>query len=244
MRMDSKRDIIIIDMDKLELYSEAIDHFVSIIKNVRELRNDKVRHGKNINVFTLWNNFSGLSEPIHSKILHFFLSDNPMHGQGYLFLGLFLKRIGISIQDKDEWVVTAETGRVDVMLKRFYPRSIVIIENKSNWAGDQPNQLYRYWYQNIHLSEEDCKPEYYVNHPEYQIVYLVPNKDKLLSDNSMERPSDYPKTLPEILPITPHIFSFEEEVSEWLTECISVLPDENTPLINLITQYKDYCKNL
>lgn len=49
---------------------------------------------KYVNVFSLWNEFSGISEPIHSRILHFFLSDNPMHGQGKLSLSAFLEYIG------------------------------------------------------------------------------------------------------------------------------------------------------
>ena len=60
----------------------------------------------------------------------------------------------------------------------------------------------------------------------------------------MERPIDYPENLPPILPIKPYIFSFEEEISDWLNECIESLPKENTPLINLFYQYKEYCKNL
>ena len=231
-------------MNKIEQYSEVIDDFVSIMKHIKDERSNNVRQGKYFNVFTLWNNFSGLTEPIHSRILQFFLSANPMHGQGNLFLGFFLKRIGIDIEHGEEWVSTAETGRVDIMLKRYHPRSVVIIENKSNWAGDQPNQLYRYWYENIHLNEEDCHPEYYDKHPEFKIVYLVPNKDKQLSENSIERPSDYPSYLPDRLPVKPYIFSFEEEISDWLTECIKSLPEENTPLTNLISQYKEYCKNL
>ena len=168
-------------MNKIELYSAVINDMVSIVRQVKEERQNNVRKGKYINVFTLWNHFSGLTEPIHSRILHFFLSSDSMHGQGYLFLALFLKRIGIDIQECDEWVTTAEIGRVDVMLKRFHPRSVIIIENKSNWAGDQPNQLYRYWFENIHRSEEDCHSDFYDSHPEYKIVYLVPNKDKQLS---------------------------------------------------------------
>jgi len=231
-------------MNKLEYYSKAIDVFVSIMTQIKKVRNDYVKHGKNVNVFSLWNEFSGLTEPIHSRILHFFLSDNPMHGQGHLFLKLFLKHLGLDVQENDEWVATAEMGRVDVMLKRYFPRSIILIENKSNWANDQPNQLYRYWFQNIHQNEDDCHPEYYASHPEYKIVYLVPNKYKVLSDNSLERPSDYPESLPEKLPMAPYVFSFDEEVSDWLTECISSLPKENTPLINLVSQYINYCKNL
>ena len=54
-------------MNKLEKYSAAINDFVSIMEQVREKRDSDARRGKNINVFTLWNRFSGLTEPIHSR---------------------------------------------------------------------------------------------------------------------------------------------------------------------------------
>lgn len=232
-------------MNKLEEYSVAINDFVSIMEQVREKRNSNAKLGKNINVFTLWNRFSGLTEPIHSRILHFLLTADPMHGQGNLFLKLLLKRIGIDDdKDSNEWIVTAEKGRVDIMLKRYHPHSIVIIENKSNWAQDQENQLYRYWFKNIHRYEEDCRPEFYDNHPEYKIVYLVPDKSKKYCDNSLERPSDLSSNLPQKLPIKPIVLSFKEEISDWLKECMESLPEENTPLINLISQYNEYCKEL
>ncbi len=230
--------------NKIELYSKAIDNFVHMIKKVNEERENDIKNGKYVNVFSLWNDISGITEPIHSRILQFFLSTNPMHGQGKLFLLLFLKRLGIDAYEKDEWITTAEIGRVDVLLKRFHPHSVVIIENKSNWAGDQPNQLYRYWFQNIHRNENDCYPSYYEKHSEYKIVYLVPNEYKSLSDFSLKKPLDYPENLPDILPIKPIIFSFNKEIYDWLTECAMSLPSENTPLFNMISQYKEYCKNL
>ena len=223
---------------------KAIRDFASIMKEVKAKKARDVQRGKYINVFSLWNAFSGITEPIQSRILHFFLSDNPMRGQGNLFLRLFLARVDIEVSESDEWVVTAEKGRVDIMLKRFFPRSVVIIENKSNWAGDQLHQLYRYWYEQIHRDEEDCSPLFYAKHPEYKIIYLVPNKQKTWSDNSLERPLDYSKNLPAQLPIRPILFSFDEEISDWLDECVDSLPKENRPLIDLISQYRAYCKNL
>lgn len=231
-------------MNQLDIYSRSLDSFVLMMRHIEEERNRRVQRGELINIFSLWNSLSGITEPIHSRILQFFLSDNPMHGQGFSFLRLFLKCIGIDSQSDDEWVVTAETGRVDIMIKRFHPRSVVIIENKSNWAGDQPNQLYRYWYQNIHRCNEDCKQEYYHEHPEYKIVYLIPDSQKIISNDSLAKPHDYPEELPDILPIKPIFFSFKEGLSNWLEECISSLPRENSPLINLLTQYKEYCKAL
>ena len=229
---------------KREEYEKAIDGFVEIIRLLEATDERRTLTGEFVNVFRLWNEFSGITEPIHSKILAFLLSSNSMHGQGNLFLNLFLKRIGIESHIEDEWIVTAEKGRVDVLLKRYHPRSVVIIENKSNWAGDQPNQLYRYWYQNIHCVDEDCKNDYYLRHPEYKIVYLIPDEGKTLSDDSLSKPSDYPIDLPDILPIAPINMDFKHDIVDWLAECILSLPTENTPLKNLITQYKQYCKCL
>ena len=40
---------------------------------------------KYANVFSLWNELSGIRDPIYSWILPFFLSDTPIHGQVKLF---------------------------------------------------------------------------------------------------------------------------------------------------------------
>lgn len=232
-------------MTTLDHYSKAVDVCVEIMNHVKDERERRTKVGEYVNVFTLWNSFSGISEPIHSRILAFFLSSDPMHGQGNLFLNLFLKQLGIQSSMEEEWVVTAEKGRVDVMLTRYHPQpSVVIIENKSNWAGDQPNQLYRYWVQNIHRTEDDCHKEFYEKHREFQIVYLVPNNQKRPSDNSLERPSGFPSSLPDKLPIKPVEYAYNKELVDWLNECISSLSAKNTPLINLLTQYKEYCKYL
>lgn len=61
------------DIDK---YSKALEDFVSIIKQIHEERQTNAKIGRYINVFHLWNSFSGLTEPIHSRILQFFLSSN------------------------------------------------------------------------------------------------------------------------------------------------------------------------
>ena len=144
--------------EKLEKYRKTIDLCSSIMKKIKAERMSNTKMGKYVNVFSLWNEFSGISEPIHSRILHFFLSDNPMHGQGKLFLSAFLEYIGFE-KDKgnEEWIITAEEGRVDVLLRRLNPLGAVIIENKSNWAGDQPNQLKDFLTDNgFHESRENA----------------------------------------------------------------------------------------
>jgi len=229
----------------LEKYRKTIELCSSIMKDIKAERMSNTKMGKYVNVFSLWNEFSGIGEPIHSRILHFFLSDNPMHGQGKLFLSAFLEYIGFEKDEgNEEWIITAEEGRVDVLLRRQNPLGAVIIENKSNWAVDQPNQLYRYWYENIHKCEEDCKESYYKEHPEYKIVYLVPDETKHINSNSTSRPVDYPEDLPEELPMKPKVMTFHTDIPKWLGGCMKGLPAENTPLRNLIAQYIEYCKQL
>lgn len=231
--------------ENLEKYRKTIELCSSIMKDIKAERMSNTKMGKYVNVFSLWNEFSGISEPIHSRILHFFLSDNPMHGQGKLFLSAFLEYIGFEKDEgNEEWIITAEEGRVDVLLRRLNPLGAVIIENKSNWAEDQPNQLYRYWYENIHKREEDCCTDYYSKHPEYKIVYLVPDETKHINSNSTSRPVDYPEDLPEELPMKPKVMTFHTDIPKWLGGCMKGLPAENTPLRNLIAQYIEYCKQL
>lgn len=209
--------------------------------------------GHLFNTFFLWNRFTGISEPTNSRILHFLLSDDNLHGQGNLFLMELLKMLNLESPEMGQWIPSAELGRVDVRLVRQNPRSVVVIENKSNWADDQPNQLYRYWYNNIHSCAEDCLPEYYQNNDRFKIVYLVPNEIKQISNQSLMKPSinwfqgiskeEY-ESLPEVLPMIPIIWSFDTQINQWLQKCEDLLDVRNTPLRNFIKQYRTYCNEL
>lgn len=219
----------------------------------KQIREKHRREGHLFNTFSLWNRFVHISEPIHSRILHFLLSNDDLHGQGNLFQLELLKMLKVESPETGQWNSTAEQDRVDVRLVRQEPHSVVIIENKSNWACDQPNQLYRYWYSNIHHCPEDCLPDYYKDNNRFKIVYLVPKEIKQLSEQSMEKPSrewfptlsdeEY-NSLPEKLPITPVIWSFDTQINQWLQVCEELLDAKNTPMRNIIKQYREYCKEL
>lgn len=204
--------------------------------------------GHLFNVFTLWHRLSGIGETLHSRLLHFLLHDDPMHGQKDKFLIKFLEQAGIEHPNEGKWDVTAEIGRVDVRLVRRNPRSIVIIENKSNRANDQSNQLYRYWYENMYTPE---KKTYEDNH--YKIIYLSPSSDKKFDDQTCCKPEIawFPKDaqdnydqLPEKIPLKPEIWHFNDHIQKWLEQCIDILPETNQPLRNYLKQYKEYCKKL
>jgi hypothetical protein len=64
---------------------------------------------------------------------------------------LFLEKLELKNYEDDHWKVYAEKGNADVLIQSTYPiRKTIIIENKSNWAEDQSNQLYRYWHNHIY----------------------------------------------------------------------------------------------
>lgn len=204
--------------------------------------------GHLFNVFALWNRLSGIGETLHSRLLHFLLSDDPMHGQKDKFLMKFLEMADIENPHEGTWYVTAETGRVDVMLERKNPRSVIIIENKSNWAGDQSNQLYRYWYENMYAPEWEAYDDSH-----YKIIYLSPSADKKFDDQTCCKPPkkwflekeqcDYDK-LPCKIPLEPVVWHFNDHIQKWLEQCIDALPETNQPLRNYLNQYKEYCKRL
>lgn len=98
--------------DKLIQYSDALRDFVKIHEQIMAKKQKDILEGKYINVFTLWNEFTGITEPIHSRILQFILSPHTMHGQENRFINLLLKRINVNYGENDEWISTAETGRV------------------------------------------------------------------------------------------------------------------------------------
>ena len=97
-------------MDKLADYKSMIDFLTEAYAHLQSLRADDIKEGKNINVFSLWNSFSGITEPIHSKILQFLLSPHNMHGQGNLFINLLLKRINVDFKENEVKAAIEKAG--------------------------------------------------------------------------------------------------------------------------------------
>ncbi len=219
---------------------------------------DKELHtidGHLFNVFSLLSRYLGIGETLHSRLLHFLLSNDELHGQKNKFLLEFLKLADIYKPEGGVWEITSEIGRVDVMLQRSHPHSVVIIENKSNWAGDQANQLYRYWYKNIHRHTEDLDEKYYEGNDRYRIIYLAPNENKNYTEQTCCKPhSDNEHKIfktdeefnaaPCRVPLKPVTWTFNMQLQEWLERCMEILDGSNHPVREYIRQYKEYCKTL
>lgn len=190
--------------------------------------------------------FFDIGETKHSFLLAHLLSPYKEHGQGNLFLKKFLELIQIESPDKGHWVVTAEKRRIDILLRRNNPPSIVIIENKSNNAGDQPNQLYRYWYHQIYKNNQQHGYYYAQKHPEkYRIIYLPPSAGKQPNENSLRCPADWKledPNIPDMVPVEISRLSFSDFVVTWLENCVREIPLENFRLREYVKQYIEIWK--
>ena len=235
-------DIFIFKVSKLENYNHLLLEFLKFSKD-RKQKNKQ--ESCDFNVFS----FFKVDEAKHSSLLAFLLNPYESHGQGNLFLKNFLKRLNILNPNSNNWTVTAEKDRIDILLTRVNPHSIIIIENKSNRAVDQQFQIYRYWYHQIH------KRKYQIDYAtdeykqKYQIVYLTPHHSKFPTDNSLSKPDisyglpDH-SNLPDKIPIEPNVWEFSKEIFELLESSITQLETENHRLKEYIFQYLELIKSL
>ena len=226
---------------KAKKESETLAFIHAVIADY-QLANEKIKE-KNKTQSVLFNplTFFPIGETMHSFLIANLINPNAAHGQGSLFLISFLKLLDIEVYKNDNWIVTAEVGRIDILLKRNHPHTVVVIENKSNYASDQENQLYRYWFQEIYLPNYkklgDKTVEQTTNSNNYQIVYLTPADWKLPSVHAIKRPNGYDVTLPDKIPIEPKIWLFNKQIVHWLAEASKQLHQDNHRLREYIKQY-------
>jgi hypothetical protein len=221
--------------------SETLAFIDTVIADY-QLANDKIKE-KNKTQSVLFNplTFFPIGETMHSFLIANLINPNAAHGQGDLFLKSFLKLLDIEVYKNDNWIVTAEAGRIDILLRRQHPHTVVVIENKSNYASDQENQLYRYWFQEIYIPNQkrfgDKTVERTTNNINYQVIYLTPADWKLPSDHTMKRPNGYDVALPEKIPIEPKIWLFNKQIVNWLADVSQQLHQDNHRLREYIKQY-------
>lgn len=208
-------------------------------KNKIEIEAANKKYSASLNFF----HFFHIDELKHSELLAFLLKPYESHGQGKLFLNIFLKLLSIESEPNENWQISVELDNIDVMLKRVYPESIVIIENKSNNAQDQLNQVYRYWYNQIYRSKPGLNYEDSQQTKNYKILYITPNKEKVIDDNSLTKP-DYLKdtSLPEKVPMQISYWTFDEHIYTFVIRCISAVKEQNPQNIRLLEYLKQYAE--
>ena len=235
---------------KVENYLPKVDEISKWEEWCNDFLKDNIKHkedGHNFNVFYLLKDECGFNvqETMHSKLIKFLLDPFASHGQGNKFLIDFLNLLKIENPDKGVWNITAEQGKIDILLHRSAPETVIVVENKSNWACDQPNQLYRYWYYAIFSRTRETNKDFYSkNKDKYQVIYLAPNTNKEISEQSISKPEDWSSNLPNKIPIEIKTQYFNDFIQEWLEICKKHLSETNHRVREYITQYQILCNTL
>lgn len=192
----------------------------------------KIEHPSELNFFRKIH----ITEPQHSSILGDLLNPQGSHQQGDIFLKFFFDVLEIKYSKEDLWTVTIESERFDIRIATRKMDKIIIIENKSNGADDQPNQLYRYWFYGIYLPQKN-----FANESECykRILYLSPSDFKTPSEQTLTRPSYFDKNLPEKVPVKIDVIFFNNEIVKWLSKCMDAVK-EVPELYYFIKQYYDF----
>jgi len=232
--------------DHFNCCNDLICDFTLLQANYRKA---KLHTGLEFNLFEYFN----LDEKTHSFLLADLLDPKGQHGYSGRFLEEFLTLMKIDDPDKpQDWEISTETAGVDVLLIRRRPDSVIIIENKSNYADDQAHQLYRYWYRQIywprrHCTQPDYKESYTYLLPEiksrYKVLYLVPDDSKTPADISLARPSWLDPSFPAKMPIPHECWTLSNLVETWLAGCLPVISEKNIRLRTFIEAYIEFWTN-
>lgn len=235
---NQENDFHFIDFSTLSNISIKIntDEIQKIFVEFKKIKKEENQLSKEKSIRFNVLNFFHIDETLHSRLLGFFLDKNGSHGQGDFFLRKFIEKLGFTNYEEGKWNVTIEKQKIDILIERKYPHSVIIIENKSNNATDQPNQIYRYWHRAIFKINKEISND----NNRYKIIYLVSNDGKLHSENSITKPACFSKDLPEKVPLNIKTWNFNNQIISWLNECLLDVPDENYRLKEYIKQYIEY----
>ena len=228
----SERDIfVVLRVEKMhgnysKFRNPMRENLQSLLNDINDiLQKDKVKkeesrkRGERFNMFELL----GVAhyEVTHSKIIACFLDPKASHGQGDLFLKLFLNIIDdkSDINTSEAEVFTEydikDNGRMDIFIKDSLGNGI-IIENKI-YAGDQNEQLIRY--------EKYAKTEL----TKRVIYYLT-----LFGDDASENSAG---------DVAYQQISYAEHIVNWLQSCIQ--HSATMPVIReTLVQYLNHIKQL
>lgn len=220
---------------------------------------EKEVKGEGFNIIEFINRFWGIWETKHSQILGFLLNPRETHGQGGLFLKLFLQELRI-IGEKDDinpndWIIEVEKrsnsrDQIDILIQSHRLEVSIVIENKSNGAEDQPYQLYRYWESAIYNfhngnKEKSLDPKY------SRVVYLPKNGAPSLQTRT--RMKDYKEPYPEILELEDKeleldkqngkiisCWTYYKDIRDWLVNCKNAIHEESNIIKHFIKNYIEF----
>ena len=226
-----------------------IQKLIKKFKQIIAEWNEKEVKGEGFNLINFINRIWGIGETKHSQILGFFLNPRENHGQGGLFLKLFLEKLGFETSNfnPNDWTVEVEqrsNGRdqIDILIQSRRLEVSIVIENKSNGAEDQPHQLYRYWESAIYYFHN--KDEQKVLNPKNSRIVYLPQWG-LPSEQTRTRIEGYKEPYPEKLTFEEQggiisCWTYYTHIVEWLNKCIGAMGGENHIVKQLVRNYIEY----
>lgn len=214
---------IILGTVRQKLYNTMIELLNNVFQIYEKHESVNIKTGKNFNLYNIID-LTRDEVRIHSKFIGELLNPKGTHGQGNLFLNLFIEQLDIKNFVSKGSIFTLEKyigpktkdsgGRIDIIIEDINNNSITI-ENKID-AEDQEAQLLRYY-----------------NYKKDNILYLtldgcLPSKN---SYKHLEVDKDF------------KVISYKLDIIEWLESCMSVV--ENYPELHEgIKHYYNLIKKL
>ena len=210
---------------------------------------EKEEKGEGFNFISFISRIWGIGETKHSQILGFFLNPRENHGQGGLFLKLFLKKLGFDITafEPNDWTVEVEqrsNGRdqIDILVQSHRLGISIAIENKSNGAKDQWHQLYRYWESAIYNFHNRDKEK--ALDPKHSRVVYLPQWG-IPSEQTRTRPKDYKESYSEKIALEEQggiisCWTYYNHIVKWRNSCVEAMGRENNIVKQLVKNYIEY----
>jgi ankyrin repeat containing protein len=226
-----------------------IEELIEKFKQTIAEWNEKEVKGEGFNLINFISRIWGIGETKHSQILGFFLNPRENHGQGGLFLKLFLEKLGFETNNFNPKDLTVDVeqrsnGRdqIDILIQSRQLGISIAIENKSNGAKDQSHQLYRYWDSAIYNFHNRDKEK--ALNPKYSRIVYLPQWG-LPSEQTRKRIEGYKEPYPEKLTFEEQggiisCWTYYTHIVEWLNKCIDAMGRENHIVKQLVRNYIEY----
>ncbi len=195
--------------------------------NILDYKYSLIRKDNCFNIFSLLRK-KNEEVLLHSRFIAELLNPNGTHGEGYIFLDLFLEIISDNFDNNYHGLITVEYeeyigeinenytkgGRIDIIIKHK-DKPPIIIENKID-ADDQPNQLLRY-----HNHNPDS-PIYYLT------LFGLEPSDQALGGVSIDKIK---------------LLSYRYDINKWISRCIEKASTKHG-LRETLIQYLDLVNEL